>query len=62
LAFIPILIIGTSLFQLQGIIWAQPLADVVSIILAVSMYTVTYRKLQASNAKPVSLAMEDGLV
>jgi putative MATE family efflux protein len=61
LAFIPILIIGSSLFQLQGIIWAQPLADVVSIILAVSMYTVTYRKLRASKAEPVSLAMEDGL-
>jgi Na+-driven multidrug efflux pump len=62
LAFIPILIIGSSLFQLQGIIWAQPLADVVSIVLAVSMYTVTYRKLQASKSNPVSLAMEDGLV
>jgi len=62
LAFIPILIIGSALFQLQGVIWAQPLADVFSIILAVSMYIVTYRKLQASKKEPVTLAMEDGLV
>lgn len=61
LAFVPILIVGSTLFGLQGIIWAQPLADVVSIILAISMYTVTYRKLRASKTEPISMAMEDGL-
>lgn len=61
LAFVPILIIGSSLFGLQGIIWAQPLADLFSVILAVSMYTVTYRKLRARHAEPIALVIEDGL-
>ncbi|WKY45890.1 MATE family efflux transporter [Eubacteriaceae bacterium ES2] len=59
LAFFPVLIIGSSLFGLQGIIWAQPLADVFSVILAVAMYTVTYRKLKGEQTESASIVVED---
>lgn len=46
IAFIPALIIGTKLFGINGIIWSQPIADVVSIILATIMYIYIYRKMK----------------
>lgn len=61
LVFIPVLIIGSSLFQLQGIIWAQPIADIFSVILAVSMYFFTYRKLKNSKVETMSVSLEDSL-
>jgi Na+-driven multidrug efflux pump len=62
LAFFPVLIIGSSLFGLQGIIWAQPLADVFSVALAVVMYTVTYRKLKSEQSESSSIVIEDNYV
>lgn len=62
LAFIPLLIIGSTFFQLQGIIWTQPLADFFSVILAVGMYTVTYRKLKTSMAESETVAVGEGIV
>ncbi|WKY48922.1 MATE family efflux transporter [Eubacteriaceae bacterium ES3] len=62
LAFFPVLIIGSSLFGLQGIIWAQPLADIFSVILAVTMYAFTYRKLKSELTEPSSIAVEDSCI
>ncbi len=46
LAFFPAVIIGNLLFGLDGIIWAQPIADVVSIVLATCLYLRTNRRLK----------------
>lgn len=46
IAFIPTIIIGTKLFGINGIVWAQPIADIVSVILATAMYIYIYRKMK----------------
>lgn len=46
IAFIPTIIIGTKLFGINGIVWAQPIADIVSVILATVMYIYIYRKMK----------------
>ncbi|MGV8906064.1 MAG: MATE family efflux transporter [Acetobacterium sp.] len=61
LAFIPLLIIGSSFFQLQGIIWAQPLADLFSVVLALGMYAVTYRKLKNSLIELAAIGLGEGI-
>lgn len=43
IAFVPAIYFGTKFFGINGIIWAQPIADVASIILAGIMYTYIYR-------------------
>lgn len=42
--FLPIIIIGSELVGLSGIIYAQPIADIVSIIIALVMFIFTIRK------------------
>lgn len=44
--FIPVLFISNSLFGLQGIIFAQPAADIFSTILAGIMYAVIFRSIK----------------
>ena len=51
IAFIPVIIVGTKLFGINGIVWAQPIADLVSVILASSMYIYIYRKMKKQGLK-----------
>ena len=46
IAFIPAILIGTKLFGINGIIWSQPIADIVSVALATVMYIYIYRKMK----------------
>ena len=46
IAFVPTILIGTKLFGINGIIWAQPIADIVSVTLATAMYIYIYRKMK----------------
>ena len=46
IAFIPTILIGTKLFGINGIIWSQPIADIVSVALATVMYIYIYRKMK----------------
>lgn len=46
IAFIPAIIIGTKLFGINGIIWSQPIADAVSVIIAAAMYIYIYKKMK----------------
>ncbi|WP_300366185.1 MATE family efflux transporter [Brachyspira sp.] len=43
IAFVPAIYFGTKFFGINGIIWAQPISDVASIILAGIMYIYIYR-------------------
>ena len=46
IAFVPAIVIGTKFFGINGIIWAQPIADIVSIILAGIMYIFIYQTMK----------------
>lgn len=42
LIYIPLLYVMNSILGVNGLLWAQPVADVLSLILAVILYYVTY--------------------
>ena len=42
IAFVPAIYFGTKFFGINGIIWSQPIADVVSILLSGGMYIYIY--------------------
>ena len=46
--FIPALFIMQALIGLTGLVWAQPVADIISIVLAAVLYLRSYRKLSRS--------------
>lgn len=46
LIYIPALFIFKSLLDAQGLVWAQPLADVTSLVLAVFLFLLSYRKMK----------------
>lgn len=46
IAFIPTILIGTKLFGIKGIIWAQPIADIVTVLMASIMYIYIYQKMK----------------
>ena len=46
LAFVPAIYIGTKFFGIKGIIWSQPIADIVSILLSAIMYIYIYKKVK----------------
>ena len=46
IAFVPAILIGTKLFGINGIIWSQPIADIVSVALATVMYIYIYKKIK----------------
>ena len=48
--FIPILFVLEAILGLDGLLWAQPVVDVLSLILAIAMYIPIYRKM-ARNPK-----------
>ena len=43
--FIPMLFVLESLLGLEGLLWAQPVVDVLSLLLAVALYIPIYRKM-----------------
>ena len=45
LLFIPFLFILESFMGLNGLLWAQPVVDVLSLLLAIVLYVPTYRKM-----------------
>ena len=44
LVFLPVLVIANHLVGLNGLIYAQPLADIASLFMAVLMYLIIFRK------------------
>lgn len=51
--FIPVLLILKSVSGLNGIIWAQPVADILAIVLAVMLYARTYKTMKAETEKSI---------
>ncbi len=45
LAFVPTIIIGNMLFGLNGVVWAQPFADILSVFIACILYYFINKKL-----------------
>lgn len=45
-AFIPALIIGNILFKLDGVVWAQPVADLFTVILSIFLYLKIWSSLK----------------
>ena len=49
LVFVPTLFIGNALLGLDGLIYAQPIAEAVSVVLAAVIYIIIYRRLKRDN-------------
>ncbi|MEI0495848.1 MATE family efflux transporter [Brachyspira intermedia] len=49
IAFVPAIYFGTKFFGINGIIWSQPIADVVSILLSGGMYIYIYTTTKKKN-------------
>ncbi len=54
--FIPILFILKAVLGLTGLVWAQPVADILSILLAAVLYVNTYKKLSIQKTETPSEA------
>lgn len=54
--FIPVLFILKAVLGLTGLVWAQPAADILSILLAVVLYVNTYKKLSIQKTETPSEA------
>lgn len=46
--YIPALFILRAALGITGLVWAQPVADILSIILAVVLYNITFKKMRSS--------------
>lgn len=46
LAFVPAIIIGNKLFGLNGVVWAQPFADVFSVFIALAIFLFIYKNMK----------------
>jgi len=46
LVFVPVLIIANKLLGVDGVIWAQPLSDLFSVLFSSVMYIILYKKLK----------------
>jgi Na+-driven multidrug efflux pump len=57
--YIPALLILNSLWGMSGLIWAQPIADVLSTILVVFLYCISIRKLERKAAETSDLPDEN---
>jgi len=57
--FIPAVIIGNAFFGLNGIVWAGPLADAVSVIMSAIMFMWMVKKLKGQNSRG-TLSLETG--
>lgn len=49
--FIPALFILKAVFGISGLVWAQPVADIISIVLAAVLYAKTYKKLSTQKTE-----------
>lgn len=49
--FIPALFALKAVLGLTGLLWAQPVADILSLLIAVALYLRTYRKLSTANSR-----------
>ena len=49
--FIPALFIMQALIGLTGLVWAQPVADIISIVLAAGLYLRSYRRLSRDSGQ-----------
>lgn len=49
--FIPALFILKAVFGINGVVWAQPAADIISIVLAAVLYAKTYKKLSTQKTE-----------
>lgn len=47
-AFVPAIIIGNMLFKLNGIVWAQPFSDIVSVFISSIMYLIIHKNMKNS--------------
>ncbi len=56
--FIPALLVMSSLFGLTGLIWAQPLADLLSTILVVFLYLRTIKRVERRAAEEAAESAE----
>ncbi len=56
LIYIPALFIMKALLGATGLSWAQPIADIISIIMAVIMYLVSSRKMMRESEKAAAVA------
>lgn len=54
--FIPVLFILKAVLGLTGLVWAQPVADILSILLAAVLYVNTYKKLSIRKTETPSEA------
>ena len=54
--FIPVLFILKAVLGLTGLVWAQPVADILSILLAAVLYVNTYKKLSIQKTETPSEA------
>lgn len=46
LVFVPVLIVANKLLGVDGVIWAQPLSDLFSVLFSSVMYIILYKKLK----------------
>lgn len=53
--YIPALFVLRSTLGVTGLVWAQPVADVLSIGLAVILYNITFRKMRSSMKQQINL-------
>lgn len=54
--FIPVLFILKAVLGLTGLVWAQPVADILSILLAAVLYVNTYKKLSIQKTETLKKA------
>ncbi len=56
LIYIPALFILKAWLEINGLVWAQPVADILSLLLAVILYEKDVRKLSSKAPEPVPAA------
>jgi Na+-driven multidrug efflux pump len=57
--FLPIVAIGSKLLGLKGIIYAQPIADLVSLVIALVMFVVISKQMQKEDALEEIILQKD---
>lgn len=53
--YIPALFVLRAALGITGLVWAQPVADILSIGLAVILYNITFKKMKSSMKQPINL-------
>lgn len=59
ICFVPVILILPMLWELNGILYAQPIADVISAVIAVFMALHLHKELSAAKAKMISVEQRD---